>query len=232
MNYVMSDVYGNVEKFERMIKTIDLKEEDNLYLLGNFIGGEGSVEMLRLLADSVNIFPVIGAAEKAALDVFRLIAEQLRKKKPGEPSDKMKKAVDEAVAIGSKEMISEFVSLDGDEKTDMIDFMSDLPIFEICDSGDKTFILVPRGLGNFDKNGKKLKRYTFEDLSMTEVDYNKNYMNDDNVFIVSGTVPVDDLGGDGKVYRSNNNICINGDLKNGGRLLCLCLDTMEEFSVE
>ena len=67
MNYVMSDVYGNVEKFERMIKTIDLKEEDNLYLLGNFIGGEGSVEMLRLLADSVNIFPVIGAKKRLSM---------------------------------------------------------------------------------------------------------------------------------------------------------------------
>ena len=232
MNYVMSDIYGDFERFQEMLDTIGLNEEDNLYLLGNCIGGEGSAAMLSFLAESVNIFPLMGAMEKAALNVLTLMTENLNSEAAGTPSDEIKTAAAELAALGGKSIMSEFLALDNDTKTDLLDFLSDLPLFEVCDSDDRTFILVPRGLGNFDVKGKKLKRYTFEDLSLTEVDYSRNYMNDDNVFIVSGTVPVGEIGGGNKVYKSNNNICINGDLKNGGRLICLCLDTMKEYYAE
>ncbi len=232
MNYVMSDIYGDVERFGEMLGMIDLKEEDNLYLLGNFIGGEGSAELLTQLAESVNIFPIMGAVEKAALDVLELMTENLNSESAGNPTDEMKTAAAKLAQLGGRSVISEFITLDADTKGDLLDFMSELPLFEICDTDDAAFILVPRGLGSFDKNGKKLKKYTFEDLALTEVDYNRNYMDDDKVFIVSGSVPVQDIGGENKVYTSNNNICINGDLKNGGRLICLCLDTMKEYYVE
>ena len=231
MNYVMSDIYGDVERFREMLEIIDLKEDDNLYLIGNFIGGEGSVELLIQLADSVNIFPVMGETENTALEVLSLMTENLNSKDADNPSEEMKLKAARLAAIGGKSIISEFIVLDPDKKGDIIDFMSEFPLFEICDSGENTFILVPRGLGNFDKNGKKLKKYTFEDLALTPVDYNRNYINDDNVYIVSGSVPVQEICGEDSVYNSNNNICINGNLKNGGRLICLCLDTMKEYYV-
>ena len=232
MNYVMSDIYGDNERFHEMLELIDLKEDDNLYILGNFVGDEGSVELLMELADSINVFPILGECDKAALDVLSLMMENINSGNVDKPSEKIKAAAAKLAKLCGRSVMSEFLALDADAKADLIDFMSELPLFETCDAGGMAFILVPRGLGNFEKNGNKLKKYSFKDLALTKVDYDKKYITDDNVYIVSGSVPVQELGGEEKVYKSNNNICINGYLKNGGRLICLCLDTMEEFYVE
>ncbi len=232
MNYVMSDIYGDSERFHEMLEIIDLQEDDNLYILGNFVGEEGSVDLLLELADSINIFPILGECDKAALDVLTLMMENLNSGNVDKPSDEIKAAAAKLVQLCGRSVMSEFLALDADAKADLVDFMAELPYFEICGVDEKTFILVPRGLGNFEKKGKKLKKYTFEELALTEVDYDKKYLDDDNAYIVSGSVPVQELSGEDKVYKSNNNICINGDLKNGGRLICLCLETMKEFYVE
>lgn len=232
MNYVMSDIYGDYDRFEEMLEQIELKEDDNLYILGNIVGGEGSVELLEELAESINIYPIMGECDKAAADVLTLLMRDLSSGKPDNLSDETKQAAAKLSQLGGRSVLEEFVTLTSDKKSDLLDFLVYLPQFEMCDTNDSTYILVPRGLGNFDVKGKKLKKYTFEELALTDVDYDRRYFDDDSIYIVSGSVPVQKLSSESRVYKSNNNICINGDLRNGGRLICLCLDTMEEFYVE
>lgn len=232
MNYVMSDIYGDYDRFEDMLDKIELGDDDNLYILGNVVGGEGSVQLLEKLAESVNIYPIMGECDKAAADVLTLLMNDLEGGDPSALSDETKQAAAKLSQLGGRSVLEEFVALSPDKKSDLLDFLAYLPQFEICDTDSGTFILVPRGLGNFDEKGKKLKKYTFEELALTDVDYERKFFDDDSVYIVSGGVPAGKLCGENRVYKSNNNICINGDLRNGGRLICLCLDTMEEFYVE
>lgn len=37
MKYVISDVHGNYEKYQKMLKKLDLKPDDVLYVLGDVI---------------------------------------------------------------------------------------------------------------------------------------------------------------------------------------------------
>ena len=37
MIYVMSDIHGMYEKYEKMLKQIDLSEKDTLYVLGDIV---------------------------------------------------------------------------------------------------------------------------------------------------------------------------------------------------
>ena len=44
MIYVMSDIHGMYEKYEKMLKQIDLSEKDTLYVLGDIVDrGSGSM---------------------------------------------------------------------------------------------------------------------------------------------------------------------------------------------
>ena len=52
MVYVMSDIHGNINKYEKMLMLINFSEEDELYVLGDVIdrGAEG----VRILEDIMN----------------------------------------------------------------------------------------------------------------------------------------------------------------------------------
>ena len=45
MTYVVSNLYGRLDKYEKLIKKINLKERDVLYVLGNIVASENKVEL-------------------------------------------------------------------------------------------------------------------------------------------------------------------------------------------
>ena len=51
MIYVMSDIHGRIDRFESILRQIDLQEQDHLYVLGDVIDRNvgGVALMLRLL---------------------------------------------------------------------------------------------------------------------------------------------------------------------------------------
>lgn len=232
MNYVMSDIHGEYDKFLEMLDKIDFQDEDTLYILGNVIDfGEEPIEVLTEMADRPNIYPIIGDCEQTAVDALTMLSEDIS----GGEVDKLRpetiQALTEWRLRGGAKTIEEFVRLTNEEKQDILDYLSDFSKFEVVDIEDKTYILVHRGLGDFENKGKKLKNYTVVDLAFTDVSYEKKYFDDDSVFIVSGHVPTYRLCGEDKIYKSNNNICINCGISERRRLACLCLETMQEFYV-
>ena len=99
------------------------------------------------------------------------------------------------------------------------------------DVGEKTFILVHAGLGNFRKD-KKLSEYSPEELLLTREDPDKRFFDDENIYIVTGHTPTPLIHGKAEIYHSANNIYIDcGACFASGRLACLCLDTMQEFYI-
>jgi serine/threonine protein phosphatase 1 len=45
MTYVVSNLYGRFDKYEKLIQKINLKENDILYILGNIVDfGEDSIK--------------------------------------------------------------------------------------------------------------------------------------------------------------------------------------------
>ncbi len=232
MNYVMSDIHGEYEKFLEMLEEISFKDDDNLYILGNIIDvGEEPIELLREIADRPNVYPIMGNCEQTAIDALTMLCEDIESGKADDLRPETVKAISEWSEQGGRTTLEGFVKLSDEEKRDILDYLCDFSKFEIAECGDKMFILVHRGLGDFDNKGMKLRKYSVIDLAFTDVDYNRNYFGDENTVIVSGHVPTYKLCGEDRIFLSNNNICINCGVSEGRKLGCLCLDTMAEYYI-
>lgn len=232
MNYVMSDIHGEYDKFLEMLQKIDLQDDDTLYILGNAVDfGAEPIELLNEMADRPNIYPIIGDHERMAVDVLSLLMDDISEGRLDKLSPDTMKAIADWRENGGKTTLEGFIKLNEEERQDILDYLCDFSNFEVVDTDGKTFILVHQGLGEFESKGKKLKNYSVKDLTSTPVDYEKQYFDDDSIFIVSGHVPTYELFGEDKIYISHNNICINCGVSENRKLACLCLDTMEEYYI-
>lgn len=62
-------------------------------------------------------------------------------------------------------------------------------------------------------------------------DYERQYYPDPSIYIVSGHTPTEAVTGKQEIYKTHNNILIDCGATFGGKLACLCLNTMEEYYV-
>ncbi len=64
MIYVMSDIHGNLERFESIMRQINLKEEDTLYILGDVIDRYPyGIKLLRRIMKMPNVKMLLGNHE-------------------------------------------------------------------------------------------------------------------------------------------------------------------------
>lgn len=71
MKYVMSDLHGNYDKYMEMINLIDLKEEDQLYVLGDiFDRGDNPIGILEHIRRNKNIFLIKGNHEQMFVECY------------------------------------------------------------------------------------------------------------------------------------------------------------------
>ena len=68
----MSDIHGDFESFMYMIKLINFKQDDTLYILGDIIDrGREPVKLLKYIMEQKNIECLMGNHEKMALECLR-----------------------------------------------------------------------------------------------------------------------------------------------------------------
>ena len=93
----------------------------------------------------------------------------------------------------------------------------------------KSFVLIHAALENFDPE-KPLDAYELPDFLFGRPEPETVYYPDK--ILVFGHTPTRLLCGQDKIFRRGNMIDIDcGCVFKGGRLGCLCLDTLEEFYV-
>ena len=64
MTYVMSDIHGNKIRFESILKQIDLKPSDRLYILGDVVDRfPDGIELLQRIRKRKNAVRVLGNHE-------------------------------------------------------------------------------------------------------------------------------------------------------------------------
>ena len=131
---------------------------------------------------------------------------------------------------GGTPTLEGFKKLPQEKREILTEFMTDFLPYAVIDVGDKTFVLVHAGLGNFNES-KKLSEYTLPELLDIRPDYERKYFDDSSIYIVSGHTPTQQISGKAEIYRSHNNIVIDCGAVFGGKLACLRLDDMKEFYV-
>jgi len=226
LNYLMSDLNGEYEKYLAMLDKIAFSPDDTLYILGNVMDyGPEPMRLVRDLMGRENVCQIMGDRDYAALTLLHQLTDE------DCPS-----AADAAMLRrwrdqGGSGTIEGFLALVREEQNDILDYLSDLPLYEAAEIGDRIFLMVHAGLGNFDP-ARSIRDYDLQELAFTPLDMDRDYFEDKSVYIICGHRPTRELGGGAEIVRRGNNICVNcGVSRPDGRLACLCLDSMEEFYI-
>lgn len=223
MIYVVSDINGNYEKFKALLREISFKDSDVMYILGNIVGdGEDSIGLICDISMRYNVLPILGENDYVALPLLTELDKMLSGNAP-DPESLQKLA--EWLQNGGQSTIEGFKALDADMREGVIDYISDMALYEEVSVKGKDYLLVHAGIADFDPDAE-IDEYMPEDFISTPLDTEEKYYEDKTIIV--GHTPTSELGANDKILRAaNRNIFINC----GERLGCLCLDTNEEFYV-
>ncbi|MBO7318855.1 MAG: metallophosphoesterase [Clostridia bacterium] len=228
MIYVIGDIHGNKEKYDEMLTKLSPKDTDAVFVLGDVIDvGEDSVEILKDMMYRTNIYPVLGEHEYMAKKILPLIinAKNLDEAKAmleGEDKENL----DKWLSMKSEKTISDFLSLNEEDKESIIDYLSEFQPFEEVEANGKTFVLAHAGINNFE-DGKNLEEYAEEDFVFAKTDYSKVYFK--NKYLITGHTPTVAINQKfmGKVYSKNGHIALDCGAAYGGKLAAICLDALK-----
>ena len=226
MTYVISDIHGNFTKFKELLELIRFGEKDVMYVLGDIVDcGDEPIELLCDLSMRYNVLPVLGERDYKAQSLLSALDRVFS----GETADAETMAeVAEWISDGGKNTVEGFKALDTDMREGVLDYLSDMALYEEITVKGEKYILVHAGIADFDPDAS-LDDYMPEDFISEPLDPNTAYFDDATVIV--GHTPTDELGGDGMIYYGESSIFIDCGAANGGKLGCLRLEDGEEFYV-
>jgi serine/threonine protein phosphatase 1 len=230
MTFVVSNLYGRLDKFEKLINKINLKESDTLYILGNIVDyGEQSIELVNDVSTRYNVYSVLGEHDYKA---YLLLSEFDRiLKEGGAPSISFTKEMIAWSQNGGQATLEAFQKADADSKEGFLDYLSDLPVFEETTlKNGKEFVLTCRGIDNFNKN-TDLYDYELDDFMNGYLDIEKTYYNNKTLIVGYLDYEHTPAGRAGKVTAKNNNIALACDMSENDDVVCVCLETNDEYYV-
>lgn len=232
MIYVMSDIHGEYDKYLHILEKIAFSDDDSLFVLGDVVDrGPEPIRVLRDMASRDNVYLVKGNHEAMASYVLHKLNVEITEDNASSHIDsELMQMIMEWQHNGGYITMKQFRALSADEKSDLLDYIDDAPLYDIVDVGYHTYILVHSGLGNF-KEDKRLSQYSYDELACMRPDFGRQYYKDSSIYIVSGHTPTLAVSGKPEIFRSHNNILIDCGATYGGRLACLCLDTMREYYI-
>ena len=228
MTYVVANLHGNYTKFKEILKTIRFKDTDVMYVLGDIVDyGDESMELVGDLSIRYNVYPIVGEHDYIAVRMLAGFEKML--KSGGTPDKKFITQMTEWVADGGQSTLDAFRTLDDEMKEGIIDYLSDMTLYEEVEVGGKEYLLVHAGIAGFE-SGVELDELQPEAFFTEALDLTRKYF-DDKTVIVGHTPTTEDNGGDGRIFFGNGSIAIDCGEARGGTVGCLRLDDMKEFYV-
>ena len=229
--YVMGDIHGEYEMFQEVLDQLSLKETDTLYVLGDIIDrGPHSFKVLMKLMEMKNVIPLLGNHEWMALEWLKCLSGDNAQTAIMEMPEEKREELLNWQKNGGRAATDEFHRLSQEQKRAAIQYMEQFLLYKMLTVGEKTYLLVHAGLGNYHPD-KAVEEYTPEELLWEAADYEREYFPD--ICVVTGHTPtwfIESNPAKGRIYRKHNHIAMDcGAGFEGGRLAAICLDTGEEF---
>ena len=228
MTYVVANLHGNYAKFKQLLKTISFRDTDIMYILGDIVDyGEEGMELVGDLSIRYNVYPIVGEHDYTAAKMLSGFERML---KSGEtPDKKFITKMTEWAADGGQVTLDSFRTLDAEMREGIIDYLSDMTLYEEVTVGVKDYLLVHAGIAGF-KKGIDLESLKPEAFFSESLDLTKKYF-DDKTIIVGHNPTTEENGGDGKIFYGNGSIAIDCGEARGGTVGCLRLEDGKEFYV-
>lgn len=188
--------------FMELLDKISLKEEDTLYVLGDVLDrGPHPIKVLRKLMEMPNAICIVGNHELMALECLEFLMKEITDMSIEELDEVMLDNLVTWQYNGSKSTIDEFRELNAEIKQDVIDFIKEFLVYEEVTVGDKDYLLVHAGLGNYSPE-KDIEDYSLHELIWMRADYDVQYFEDTTV--ITGHTPsqtIDDNPNPGFIYN-------------------------------
>ncbi len=223
MTYVVSNLHGNYQKYKALLSEISFKDSDILYVLGDIVDyGEEPMELIADMSMRYNVYPIVGEHDYKAVRMLQGFDRML---KSGEsPDPEYIAEMTEWTIDGGKVTLDGFRALDEEMREGVIDYLSDLALYEEVTVKGKTYLLVHAGIADFDPD-TDIDDYQPEDFITEPASLGASYYEDKTLIV--GHAPTES----GKIERGIGVIAIDCGVNFGGKLACLCLETGEEFYV-
>lgn len=232
--YVMSDIHGNYDAYIKMLDKIQFNDFDIMYILGDILDrGPNPIKIILDLMERSNVEVIAGNHCVMACECFAFLLQEITEDSLASIDEEMIEKLINWQQNGSISTTDEFHKCDKAVQRQIVEFISDVEVYDEIEVGGKTFILVHAGLGNFSPD-KEMWEYELDELVWKRPDYEVQYFEDK--YVVSGHTPtmlIENNPRPGYIYQANNHIAIDcGCSFPGGRLGCLRLEDMQEFYVE
>lgn len=251
-NYVMSDVHGQYKSYMKMLKKIDLKTDDTLYVLGDAIDrGPDGIKILADIMKRPNVVMILGNHEMLMMDALKNFDEI--KSKDRHDTDDIDLWLDPC--NGGESTYEEYTKLSASKRKVILDYLENAWIIKKIKINNKTYHLSHA----YTSNRKFKEGLHFKDLTHDEIwdivwmniydrafireNHEKLYPNKKNIYISGHTFTqrldcIDELGR-GLIYHNTDyygyhvyNIDCGMALKNkSSQLACLRLEDGEAFYV-
>ena len=233
MIYCVSDIHGQYKKFLKLLHTLQLKEEDSLYVLGDVCDrGPYSMQILLRMMEYPNIIPLCGNHDYMAARCLRLLSQEITEEFLDHLDDVDMGIMDAWLQGGGQATMKNFGQLTTEEKADVLDYLDEFNLYEEVTVNGQDYILVHAGLQNFSPE-RPLDDYEPFELIEGRPDYSKPYYPDK--IVVSGHTPTQLIPENpvpGRIYKANHHIAIDCGCTFGGPLAAICLDNGKEFYIE
>ncbi|MBR2321666.1 MAG: fructose-bisphosphatase class III [Clostridia bacterium] len=232
MIYVTADLHGYpLEKFQQLLKKADFSEEDFLFIIGDVVDrGFDGVEILKWLMEQPNVELIMGNHEAMMLACAFLFVEVTPRNIDALTMDRLG-AVNLWRSNGGDSTIDALVKTKPSTRAEIFEFLRECPLYDTVAIGDKNYLLVHGGLGNY-KEGKKLSEYAAADLLWSRTYPSIKYS--EQFTTIVGHTPTAMYGGEylGKIYKSDTWINVDVGAARGVAPALLRLDDMKEFYLE
>lgn len=235
MIYIISDIHGCYAEYKQLLKDINFKDSDELYVLGDILDrGPHPIKVLQDMMMRPNVFPIIGNHDFLGVMMLKKLSVEITE----ENADNILSEDDMQIYMdwmedGGMTTLSEFKELDMEERDDIIEYLEEeFSIYHELVHKGKKYVLVHAGIDNFE-DGKDIGDYSLADLLFHRADYSRRYFSDDNTYLVTGHTPTISIRDDHKpvIYKENGHIAIDCGCVFGGQLGAYCVDTGECFYV-
>lgn len=229
MNYVMSDIHGNSERFGNVIQKINLQPDDTLYILGDIIDRyPDGIRLLRKIMKMSNAKMLLGNHEHMMMDALA---------NPLDCADEWSREYERSSMMrlwysNGGEVTHRYLKhIRKELRQEVFDFIGALPInIEIEVNGQK-YLLIHGGVeANFEQNNYK------HDDKVTYAVWSRQSRHEvipDDTILIFGHTPTNHFQNDEplKLWKNENYIGIDCGCGYDypGRLCCLRLDDMQEF---
>lgn len=237
MIYVMSDIHGCHAMFQQMCELIGFSEEDDLYILGDFVDrGDQPIPLLLDCMDRINVYPLLGNHEAVMLQCIDGLPDA------ADIGNVTEFYTEEGLAFyhawmenGGGVTLAQFLELPPEQRAEIIEYLREFRLFEELTMPDgRKFVMTHSGIEGFDPL-RPLADYPPDALLNARPQQTDRFY-DDRILLFghTPTLTYPQLHGSAEVLMTETYINLDCGAvfqEAGGKLACLRLDDMEVFYV-